>query len=163
MNAAQGINLDDPRFRSTIVSPDGEVIRFGWEFYYTFGIVTQLNQSEFKLETNSPIQHEMVTGLKIRRAGANRRTSNGNNIVNDGVFNSSFITLKQRNAEVAERISLEMIEQATLQGRWFDVKIPLVDMAQSVIKCSNIGAIVAGEEYELLIRYWNVVIQKKVV
>ena len=157
------VNLNDKKFRDTILAPSGEILRFGWEFYYAFGIVIAANQSEFKLEYNSPIQSEMVTGIQVRRAATSRKTVEGNDIVNDNVFDSSFLTLKQRNAEVFEKIPLTVIEQATLQGFWYDVKIPLIDMAQSSIKCSNPTAIVAGEEYELIVKYWNVVIQKKII
>ena len=139
----------------------GRIIQKGWEFYYTFGILTVANKSSFKLEYNSPIQHENITGIQIRKSETGAKSVNGNDLVNDSVLFSSFLTLKQRNAEVFEKVPLHLIYLATAQGLWYEVNIPLVDMAQSEILCTNPGAIVVGEEYEIVIRYKNKITQKK--
>ena len=76
-------------------------------------------------------------------------------------FASSFLTLKQRNAEVLSKLPLEAIWYATEQGRWYPVLLPDVDMAQSNVLCTNQAAIVAGEEYEFIFKYWRTIIQKK--
>ena len=46
------VELNEKKFRETILAPSGEMLPFGWEFYYAFGIVIAANQSEFKLEYN---------------------------------------------------------------------------------------------------------------
>ncbi len=128
---------------------------------YTFGVPVQTNKTEFKLEQNSRIHDQHVIGVQIERAEKEKKSINGNDLVNDDTFNSSYLTLQQRNTEVAERIPLTLIEKWTNQGRWFPVDIPKADMAQSHVLCTNQSVLVAGEEYQLTFLYEQRIIQKK--
>ncbi len=145
---------------ATQVKPNGQIIRKGWEFQHTFAVPAAPNMGERKLERDSPLNHQTVTGIKIRRRTDPARSINGNPLVNDNAFAASFITLKQRNAEVMEKVPLEVIAQATEQGLWYEVLLPLVDMAQSNVQCSNNAVLLAGEDYEFVFRYLRVVTQK---
>lgn len=132
---------------------NGRIVRDGNEFVRTFGVVTMANQAIRKLEADSPINGETVTGIQCRRVTTGAKSLNGNNLVNANVFNSTHLTLKQRNAEVLTKVPLEAIALATDNGLWYEVYLPLVDMSQSSIECKNPSAIVDGEEYELIFRY----------
>jgi len=129
-------------------------------FYYQFAVALMANQTNPKLEQSSRIQNQHLTGVKVQRASGTKRSINNNTIVNDGVFDSSFLTLKQRNTEVVEQIPLSIIEDHTKEGRWFDVNIPRIDMAQSFVKVANQAAIVSGEEFEFIFRYNQKIIQE---
>jgi hypothetical protein len=156
------MNQEDLKMGQTLISAEGKIIQKGWTFYYGFATPVDANVSEFKLERDSPINHETITGIQVRRKGDNNALSiNGNDLVNDDAFDASFLTLKQRNAEVFERIPLYNIHLATQQGTFYPVMIPLVDMYQSSIICSDSSLLVDGEDYELVVRYWNSIIQKK--
>lgn len=130
-------------------------------FVYTFGIPIKSNLTEFKLEQNSRIHDQYLTGIQIERATANKKSINNNPLVNDNAFNSSYITLKQRNTEVVEKLPLTLIEKWTNEGRWFPVSIPNLDMAQSNILCADKTLLVDGEEYQLTFQYIQNIIQKK--
>lgn len=133
------------------------------DFYYCFGVrVDSDTKNHFKLEHNSPIQHERVTGVKIRRRYAliTNKSVNNNDLVNDNCLFSSFLTLKQRNTEVFEKIPMELIWYASEQGKWFEIDIPIVDMSQSEVMCSDPTTLVEGEEFEFVFRYKNTIIQK---
>ena len=135
--------------------------RKGHVFYYQLSVLTAANQQTFELEQNSPIQHDTVIGVQVRIQDTDRATVNNNALVNDGVFYSSFLTLKQRNAEVFEKIPLELILQATTNGFWYEVNVPGIDMAQSNIFVADLAAVVAGEEFELVFKYVHEIQQLK--
>lgn len=133
-------------------------VKKGHGFIYTFGVLTSLNKSEFELEHNSPIRDEHILGVQTRRRSETRLSINGNAIVNDGVFDSSFLQLKQRNTIVAT-IPLELIWKATDQGLFYPVNIPVIDMAQSSVLVTDPGDLVAGEEFEFTFKYFNEILQ----
>lgn len=144
------------------VSKDGTILRKGWEFFYGFAVTTRANTGEYKLERDSPVNGERVIGVQMRRKGTTNALSvNGNALVNNDAFDASFLTLKQRNAEVFERIPVYMIWKATEQGLWYPVNIPNIDMNQSSILCSDASLLVTGEDYEIVLKYVNKIIQKK--
>ncbi len=145
----------------TIISERGEIIRKGWEFYYSLAITMQANNDKYNLEYASPIQRDTVTGVQVRMKEGNAKSINGNNLVNNDAFLCAFLTLKQRNAEVFENIPMYNVWKATEQGLWFPVNIPMIDMAQSHIFISDASTIVAGEDFELTFRYLNTIIQKR--
>jgi|GEM_PF-3642068 len=147
--------------KKTIISEAGEIIRKGWEFYYSFAIGMQTNNDKYNLEYSSPIQRETVTGVQVRMKEGNAKSINGNDLVNNDTFLCAFLTLKQRNAEVFENIPIYNIWKATEQGLWFPVNIPMIDMAQSYLLISDPSTIVAGEDFELTFRYLNTIIQKR--
>ena len=70
----------------TVISPDGKIIRKGWEFVWAFGVLVDTNQAEQRLERDSPIQGETITGIQVRRKTTSSKSINGNDIVNDSVF-----------------------------------------------------------------------------
>ena len=147
-------------FRKNIaVGKNNTIQRIGFTFAYCFGVEVQSARPEFKLEYSSPIQSEWVMGIQTRRAKAGALSVNQKALVNDAVFDSSFITLKQRNAEVFEKIPLWVIEQSTLNGLIYQVDIPNIDMAQSTLLCTSPGSLVQGEEYEFVMFYYNTIEQ----
>ena len=160
-----------PIYAKNIDMGGGSIIRKGFTFAYGFSVPTQANRPEFKLEFSSPVQTDWVLGIQTRRRvsrfdaqGAETvlsRSANGLPIVNDEVFFSSFLTLKQRTAEVFDSIPLQNIYQANLNGIVYQVDIPSIDMAQSSIKVSNEAAIVDDEAFEFVFFYWNKLYQKK--
>lgn len=127
------------------------------EFQYCFAVGVDTNKTEFKLETASPIQTEHVKGIKVRAKSTGSKSINGNDLVADATLNASFLTLKQRNAEVYEKIPLEVIAKTTDAGEWYEVDLPNVDMNQSSVLCSNQAALIDGEDYEFIFKYQKVV------
>ncbi len=130
-------------------------------FQYTFGVPVKANQSNFKLEQNSRIHDQYLIGVQVERASGNKKSVNNNTIVNDDTFDASYLTLKQRNTEVAENIPLTLIEKWTANGRWYPIDVPGVDMAQSQVLCSDATVLVAGEEYQLTFKYIQRITQAK--
>ncbi len=147
--------------KQTLITERGEIIRKGWEFYYSFAVEMSAGTDRYNLEYASPIQRETVTGLQIRKKEGNAKSINGNDLVNDDAFLAAFLTLKQRNAEVFENIPVYNVWKATEQGLWFPVNIPMIDMAQSHLFISDVSTVVDDEDFELTFKYLNTIVQKK--
>lgn len=139
--------------QSNVLTPDGKTVRFGWEFYYGLSVVSKVGAPEQRLEMDSPINGQRVTGIQVLKKTTGAKGLNGGDLVNDSVFLSSQLTLKQRNAEVLEKIPLEAIYYATQNGFFYPVDIPFVDMANSTVNCSNPATLVADEEYVFIFKY----------
>ena len=128
-------------------------------FYYCLAIPVEANKTEFKLEPNSPLQRGHITGIQVRPKTTGAKSINGNDLVDTATLVASFLTLKQRNAEVFEKIPLELVALATAEGKWYEIDLPLIDMAQSNILCTNEAALTAGQDYEIVFRYQKVINQ----
>ena len=137
------------------LTQNGKTVRAGWEFYYGLSVAAKAGAPEQRLEMDSPINQQRIIGVQVLKKTTNSKGLNGNDLVNDSVFLSSQLTLKQRNAEVFEKIPLEAIYYATLNGFFYPVDIPFVDMANSTVKCSNAGALVTDEEYVFIFKYFK--------
>lgn len=135
------------------LKPDGQVVAKGWEFFYGLSVNTSANKGEYRLQQDSPLHLSTITGVQVRKLTTNAKGIYGNAIINDTAFVSSYLTLKQRNAQVFERIPLEFIRFATEQGLWYPVLVPEVDMANSSVLCTNEAAITDDEEYVFVFKY----------
>lgn len=130
-------------------------------FIYCFGVKVDKNKKEQKLEQSSVVDKEHLIGIAVRRKGSTGISSNNNPIVSDTTFDASFLTLKQRSVEIVEKLPLAIIESFTKDGKWFDVDIPNVDMAQSSVLTANESLITDGEEFEFTFLFLKSVIRKK--
>lgn len=144
---------------SNILTTSGLNKARGWEFYYGLSVTTKVGAPEQRLEQDSPINGRQIIGVQALKKTTGAKGLNGGDVVNDNVFLSSHLTLKQRNAEVFEKIPLEVIYFATQNGCFYPVNIPFVDMANSTVNCKNSAALVADEEYVLVFKYLQEVTQ----
>ncbi|MEM9897140.1 MAG: hypothetical protein AAF789_12300 [Bacteroidota bacterium] len=130
------------------------------EFIYTFGVLANSKKKEQKLEQSSVVDKQHLTGIAIRRSSDTANTSNNNPIVSDAVFDSSFLTLKQRSVEVIEKLPLAIIEKFSSDGKWYEVDLPEIDMSQSSVLTSSANLIIDGEEFEFVFRFKKKIVKK---
>ncbi len=77
------------------IQQDGRTVPTGHEFVHTFGVITGgVGAGLKKLERDSPINDQTVTGIMIRRTQAGAKSLNGNNLVNNAAFQASHLTLR---------------------------------------------------------------------
>lgn len=109
-------------------------------------------QGHFNLNIDENLQNEHLLGIRVTRPGANRKSRNNNNLVNDAAFNASFLTLGQKNTLVGREIPLEEIALANDNGYWYEIDVPNLDLKTSTLRCVDPSLVVQGEDYQFVFK-----------
>ena len=125
----------------------------------TYTITVSVNKGKVvKLEENSLIKDALLLFIAARRAKSGRKSVNGEAIVNDSVFDSSFITLRQgASTDPIERLPLSMIDSdrfANSNNLGFPVNLTDIRTNECTIEChSDPADIIDNEVYEITFGY----------
>jgi hypothetical protein len=120
------------------------------EYIKTLSIATAANETEFKFEDKSVVEDRRVVGLWVRTGGKAR---NGADLINEDVFNSSFLDLYENETKVVAGLPLANIKKANDNGEAFELNFGKIDIHESVVFISNEAAIVPGEMIEIQFHY----------
>lgn len=96
-----------------------------------------------------------VVCLRTRRAGANRKTLQGKNIVNDANFEAGSLTLKRKSVLLLDKLFLEHIERASLAtpDKGYPIDLSDIDWQTSYIEVEEGVALNTGNAFELTISF----------
>ena len=114
--------------------------------------------NELALPHNTLLEKAFIVAVWTRRHKATRRTLNKKEIVNDTVFDSSFLSLQNTDSKsIIQHLPLEAIDfENTLRAGQlgYEVNMSNIDLSNSKINVQTDEAnIITGEHFELTFRY----------
>ena len=114
--------------------------------------------NELSLPYNTLLERAYIVSVSTRRAKPTRRTLNKKEIVNDNVYDASFLTLQNTDSKsIIKQLPLEAIDfDNTIKSGHlgYEVNIANIDMSNSTITVqTDESNIISEEHFELTFRY----------
>ncbi len=126
---------------------------------HRFTVVMGTNRKEKLIPSSSILEEKgvVVTHIRTRRAGTNRRSLLGKEIVGDTNFEAASITLKIGQEHVADSIALEHIEDATktIPCEGYPLYLKGIDWAQSHVEVEEGVALDADKVFEFSVSFYR--------
>lgn len=118
-------------------------------------LTTEAGTASYELPDKTILNNRSKwVGIAVREPGTGRKTRSGADLINQTAFRAAHITLRNEIGEDFFReIPLEVLTIKEADNRFYRLPDRTFDIANSKVFISDVSAIVAGEEIELLVFY----------